>query len=211
MSLISRLTTWATNQLLTSSALNSEFTNITNLVNNLDAGTTTWTNVKVTTLTPTTVAGTITFDNASTHGIAGTTTNNNATAGNVGEYTQALVAVGSPVSASGSGQYFDVTSLSLTAGDWDVTGMIALIANGATVTYYTAGIGTATGNAATGLLLGTNQLDSYLPTSAFNASVSIPSYRVSLGSTTIYYLKAFSTYSVATPQAYGRLSARRVR
>jgi hypothetical protein len=51
MSFINRITTWATNQILTSSALNSEFNNIINLINNVDAGTTTWDNVKVTTLT----------------------------------------------------------------------------------------------------------------------------------------------------------------
>lgn len=58
MSLISRVTTWVTNQILTSSALNAEFNNITNLINNLDAATTTWTNVKATNVTV--ASGTVT-------------------------------------------------------------------------------------------------------------------------------------------------------
>jgi hypothetical protein len=45
MSIISRITTWVTNQVLTSSALNGEFNNIVNTLNNLDAGTTPWDNV----------------------------------------------------------------------------------------------------------------------------------------------------------------------
>lgn len=52
MSLISRITTWVNNQLLKSSDLNGEFNNIVNTINNLDSATTTWTNVKVTTLSP---------------------------------------------------------------------------------------------------------------------------------------------------------------
>lgn len=49
MSLISRVTTWALNQLVTSSALNGEFDNVVNVLNNLDAASTRWTNVDATT------------------------------------------------------------------------------------------------------------------------------------------------------------------
>jgi hypothetical protein len=45
MAIISRITTWAVNQILTSSALNGEFNNVVNTLNNLDAGTTSWDNV----------------------------------------------------------------------------------------------------------------------------------------------------------------------
>jgi hypothetical protein len=45
MSIISRLTTWTIGQVLKAADLNAEFSNITNLLNNLDADTTRWTNV----------------------------------------------------------------------------------------------------------------------------------------------------------------------
>lgn len=51
MSIISRLTTWTVGQLLKSADLNGEFNNIVNTLNNLDAATTTWDNVKTTSLT----------------------------------------------------------------------------------------------------------------------------------------------------------------
>jgi hypothetical protein len=53
MSIINRITTWTLNQILTSSALNGEFNNITNTLNNLDSATTPWDNVKTANLTVT--------------------------------------------------------------------------------------------------------------------------------------------------------------
>jgi len=47
MSIISRVTTWADGQTLFSSDLNAEFNNIVNLFNNLDAASSTWSNVKI--------------------------------------------------------------------------------------------------------------------------------------------------------------------
>ena len=47
MSIISRITTWVSGQVLTAAALNGEFNNITNLFNNIDSGTTGWTTLKI--------------------------------------------------------------------------------------------------------------------------------------------------------------------
>jgi hypothetical protein len=60
MSIISRLTTWSVGQILKAADLNNEFSNITNVLNNVDGGTTTWSNCNsttstITTLTPTTL------------------------------------------------------------------------------------------------------------------------------------------------------------
>ncbi|MGF6309478.1 hypothetical protein ABIB82_003924 [Bradyrhizobium sp. i1.8.4] len=52
-----------------------------------------------------------------------TNTNNNASAGNVGEFISSNVASGSAVALT-TGTAADVTSISLTAGDWDVEGMV---------------------------------------------------------------------------------------
>lgn len=54
MSLISRITTWVSAQVLTASALNGEFNNIVNLINNIDAGTTNFSNCNSTASTITT-------------------------------------------------------------------------------------------------------------------------------------------------------------
>lgn len=141
--------------------------------------------------------------------VHGTNTNDAAAAGYVGEL---VTATGSLVSAAASGNYGDVTSISLTAGDWDVSCIIYFEANGATVTSANFGIGTATGNSATGIVAGSNM--TYLATPVVaNPDVggAIPPFRVSLSATTTYYFKLRSTYTVATPRATGRLSARRVR
>lgn len=148
MSLISRVTTWVTNQILTSSALNAEFNNVTNLLNNLDAATTSWTNVKTGSLSMT---GNVTFDSA-THGIVGASGTSAAAAGNVGEV---LSASASSVSITTS--VANITSLSVTAGVWIIFGTssdngtangnvfieIGISANSASFTGTTDGINSA--------------------------------------------------------------------
>ena len=209
MSLISRLTTWTVGQILKSADLNNEFNNITNLVNNLDSATTSWTNVKTSTLTPTQVTKSFSF-NPTTLGIIGTTTNDAATAGNTGEYVESVVG---SVSNGSTGNWSDITSISLTAGDWDVTGIINHQANGATITQARMGISATSGNSTTGLVDGSNSTDLPIAVNGVRfAGGAIPSYRVSIATTTTYYLKMNCVYSVATPQTLGaRISARRIR
>lgn len=143
-----------------------------------------------------------------TNPIKGTTTNDSATAGNVGEY---VVSTGGPTNFATSGQYGDFTSIALTAGDWDVTGFVVATANSATVTRWLAGISTTSGNSGTGLSYALNLGESPVPTAAYNTNVVIPAYRISIAGNATYYLKMYATYTVAIPQGYYRLSARRVR
>lgn len=147
----------------------------------------------------------------STQGISGTVVGDNAAAGFVGESSRTVVALGSAVSLTGSNQYTTISSLSLAPGDWDLALVTEVSANGAAVTFSQIGIGTADGDSSSGLSQGDNMIQLFLPTSAFDASGTIPAYRVSITSTTRYYIKVFATYTVATPKGYGRLSARRVR
>jgi len=77
-----------------------------------------------------------------TAGIVGTTTNNNANAGSVGEVVSSSVAVGSAVSlttAAGAFTGKTITSISLTAGDWNVFGIVGI--NMAATTNFTASAG----------------------------------------------------------------------
>lgn len=143
--------------------------------------------------------------------IIGTNTNSSATAGWVGEYLESTVTAFTAWPAT-TAQYGDGTSLSLTAGDWDVTAVAEFRDNGATIAGISEmGIGTASGNSSTGLVGGSNAVG----IAAFGATTwwggAVPNFRVSLSATTTYYLKLFLTYSAGTPQYRCRLSARRVR
>lgn len=139
-------------------------------------------------------------------GITGTTTNNNAAAGVVGEYTSAT---GSVTSAA-SNNYGDVASVSLTAGDWDVTGIVGFT-GGSVPVYGGCGISTTTGNSATGLSAGDTLVycGVWVPGTSDN-SATCPAVRMSLSGTTTVYLKYRSGFTT-TPTIYGRISARRIR
>jgi hypothetical protein len=101
--------------------------------------------------------------------------------------------------------------VNLTPGDWDVSAILDIQANGATTTVWYMGISATSGNSAAGLSSGDNQSSGFLPTASLDGFSSIPPYRVSINSSTPYYLKYYAVYSVATPKATCRLSARRVR
>lgn len=141
--------------------------------------------------------------------IHGTSTNDSAAAGFVGEYVSSVIS--SNANFPTSNQFGDGTSISLTAGDWDVTATIMSTANSATVTSWDLGISITTGNSATGLVFGDNAFQQAVPTSVFNTTMSVPAHRRSLSGTTTIYLKVRAVYTVATPQYVCRLSARRVR
>jgi hypothetical protein len=141
--------------------------------------------------------------------ILGTTTNDNASAGYVGQYVESVISTGTNFPTSGA--FGDLTSISLTAGDWDVTCTLEENVSGATVVWFDAAISTTSGNSTSGLILGSNWLESPGTTSAAEGHVSIPAYRLSLSSTTTVYLKYAASYSVSTPKAKGRISARRMR
>jgi hypothetical protein len=141
--------------------------------------------------------------------LRGTTTNDSAATGMVGEYVTSLAGFSS---APTSGEFGDLTSISLTAGDWNVTFSCAIYANGATVTRYDLGISVTAGNFNTGLVEGDTQSTNNITlTSTAEVTNSIPERRFSLSGTTTVYAKMYAIYSVATPQFKGRLSARRIR
>lgn len=145
--------------------------------------------------------------------LRGTETNDSASAGFVGEYVSSSVVAGSAVTLT-NGQYADVTSITLSAGDWVIDAGVELIATVAvTGTQFLAGVGTATGNNGAGLLGGdtAGQIPT-APTAASDTSVPIPSgIRKKLTGSTTYYLKAYGAFTVGTLKAFGRISATRVR
>lgn len=143
--------------------------------------------------------------------IQGTNTNNNASAGNIGEYIESVVLSGSAVSIT-SGTQTNITSISLTAGDWDVTGVVYHLPAGSTsYTRYTGGV------SATSATLDTNPgrfADTTTPavvTGGATLNAVIPNTRYSLNSTTTIFLVALGSFTVSTSSAYGIIRARRIR
>jgi len=140
--------------------------------------------------------------------VVGTTAAGNATAGYVGEFVNSLVASGSPVSLT-TATPANVTSISLTAGDWDVEGNINFSASSATVTGTQGGISTTTAS------LPTDGSEVYsgvqVTLLSEKDSVSMPRKRINVSSTTTVFLVAQSTFSAGSVGAFGTINARRVR
>lgn len=141
--------------------------------------------------------------------LLGTTTNNDASAGFVGEYAESIVSTSANTASSGT--FGNITSISLTAGDWDVTGLFSFDLNGATLSgAYDAAISIHSGNTTTDHVLTSNVVTTSNANVTF-AELDVPSYRLSLSATTTVYLKALARFSAGTPKVAGTIRARRVR
>lgn len=143
--------------------------------------------------------------------IVGTTTNNSATSGSVGEYISSTV--NNNASGASSGNPANITSISLTAGDWDVWGVVVIgLAASSTGTLANGGISTtsATLPSSTGGALAC--FNGTIPPGA-NPSISlaITPIRISLNSTTIVYLVGQVTFAISTAGLSGFIGARRAR
>lgn len=146
--------------------------------------------------------------------VLGTSTNNNATAGYVGEYVESIVLTASAVSLTTT-VAANVTSISLTAGDWDVVGTVRLKPAATTnITVGNAGISTTS---ATLLVASGTYAALTLPSAGLVPGVNVtPSMhvsrtRISVSATTTVYLVTTAFFTVDTLQAFGQISARRVR
>lgn len=126
--------------------------------------------------------------------------------GFVGQQIRSAVAVGSAV-ATTSTTITNITSVSLTAGVWDVSGIV-MFTDMATATWQQGGISVANNTLPA---VGDQTVNAaFLSTSAGDFGISIPSFRVTLTATTTYYLNGQGTYSSGTGALYGRISATRV-
>lgn len=148
----------------------------------------------------------------STGGIIGTTTNNNASAGVVGEIISSIIPSGSAVALT-TNVNANITSISLTAGDWNIWGNVTFITTATTniarIIYWSSttsatlpdsSLYNSTANAAAGVVPGAN------PTGN-----NIPFTRLSLSATTTVFLSVRATFTVSTLTGCGAIFARRVR
>lgn len=155
--------------------------------------------------TPVTVAngGTGT---ASAGQLPATATNDSASAGKMGEYISSTILSGSAISITNN-VLFNLTTISLTAGDWDIYGNITFSPSSSIVSSKAA----------------LNTTSVTLPDIAFTNftgpnggagltfSNVVPSQRVSLATTTTIYLVGLANFSAGTSTACGLLWARRAR
>lgn len=145
-------------------------------------------------------------------GIIGSTTNDAAVAGNVGEEIPAIQSTFTNYTTTAT--YQNITSITLTAGDWDISAFGSISANGATVTTSSNAIfviSTTTASAA-GAVEGKNihYVDENFLGSSIQ-SMAISPYRVSISGSTTYYLNSQATFTLGNPQFVGSIRARRIR
>ena len=143
--------------------------------------------------------------------LVGTTTNNDATTGNLGEYSESEVLVGSAVSLT-TATAKDVTSLSLSGGDWDVWGTVAFSLNAATtLSRITGALNTTTATLPTIPGKGAYASLELTFTTGATQVINVGQRRFSLSGSTTVYLVARADFAVNTCAAYGIMAARRVR
>lgn len=148
-----------------------------------------------------------------TNGIMGVTNGSDAGAGFVGEYISSAV---TNIAHYGSGVSTNVTSIALTPGDWEVTGMLTFDRNGAafsSVGLYMA-VSPTTNNSFAGEQSGYNAAYNYgAASNSFGfLNLSVSAVRVNIATNATYYLKGYAdVYSAAFPKMSGRISARRAR
>jgi hypothetical protein len=143
--------------------------------------------------------------------VVGTATNDNAAAGNIGEYISSNITT--PVSIT-TGTALNLTTISLTAGDWDVTGAVCFTPAGGTVVTRTFVAISTTSLDLTQSNLATCSFSNHQITYAAGTlnPTEIPApLRLSLSTTTTVYLVLYCSFTTSTCTAIGILRARRMR
>jgi hypothetical protein len=140
--------------------------------------------------------------------LTGTGTNDNAPSGYVGEFISSNIAFASGVSLTTT-TAANVTSISLTAGDWDVWGNVFFTITG-TCTIIAGWINNASVTGPDASL--TTQVQAAVSIgSGTNNGYTVPGRRFSLASTTTIYLGAIATFSTGAVTVCGSIQARRRR
>lgn len=135
--------------------------------------------------------------------IQGTTAAGNAQTGFVGEVISSTVTAASPNSYTG-GSAANITSIALTAGDWDVWANAAAI--GTTVTSFQCGISTTTGT------MPANELTTFINAADASGAKSFPApyQRINVSTTTNVFI-VINASGTGTMHSYGFITGRRVR
>lgn len=111
-------------------------------------------------------------------------------------------------------QWADADSLSLSAGEWEVSAQMVFDSNGGAsgATNLAIGISTTSGNSTTGLQMGDNEVSKEKTTAANSFdTLNIAALRVTPTTTTTYYFKVFVGTATANTHFAYRISARKIR
>lgn len=140
--------------------------------------------------------------------LPGTATNDNAAAGNVGEYVTTSTVTGVNLS---NNTVANITSITLSAGDWDISGMASLTVGGAaTASFFEAQIDTTSASFGSPVESGTAIVLQVSMSANFVEQIALPTVRASIAASTTFYLNVEATITAASTGG-GRLRARRMR
>jgi hypothetical protein len=139
----------------------------------------------------------------------GTSTNNNAAAGFVGEIVVSQVTTNVAVTQN---VVTNITSISLTAGDWDVSGSVMLSYTTTNSTNFTLQGGINTTSATLGAQDTYSQIMVHAGnTGSLTQSFATPVVRLSLAATTTVFLVGFANGGLSSINGKGTIRARRMR
>lgn len=127
-----------------------------------------------------------------------------AATGKVGEY---LSATGSAVTLAASGTVYNLVSLSLTAGDWLISGAVDIIGTAALTELY--GATTLTSATAAGFPYTISLAGSF--TTAYDHRFAVPQRRLNVSATTTVYLIGRAGFASGSATGTGFIEARRIR
>lgn len=151
---------------------------------------------------------------SSTSGIIGTTTNDNAASGSVGEVISSIVSSAGAIALT-SNTITNISSIVLTAGDWDISGQISFqVSSTTSLTQLRGWLSTSALTLPTSASISVPQvMDSYNFTASGTQTFTMPigTGRISLSSPATLYLDARAIFTISTLSSYGWLFARRMR
>jgi len=146
----------------------------------------------------------------SSNDISGTATSDVATAGKIGELLIVTVGSGAALTLS-TGVVKEIANLTLTAGDWDVSGFVGFVTGTGTATTLLAG-NFSTVSAQSPSADGGARFPVNLTWSNGEGIIfTLAPQQVNLTGSTVYYLNAIANFSVSSLKGYGILRARRMR
>jgi len=143
----------------------------------------------------------------------GITDGSSASAGIVGE--EIISTISTYTNYTTTVTYQAITSITLTAGDWDISAIATFSSNTATITTASNAIFviSTTSASASGSTEGLNII--YLPQAALvgtsKESVAITPFKVTISATTTYYFNTQAAFTLGNPQYVGTIRARRER
>lgn len=143
------------------------------------------------------------------HLIGGVSDGTNVTTGYVGEFLSLAVSSGSAVSYPSTSVFQQVGTLTLSAGDWDVSGAVGYNNTGATITQVQGFVTTTAPPTNPGGVTGGAMI--FIGSVGSGSLMPVTRYRVSSNASTTVYLVAYVAFTGGTVSVWGYMSARRAR